>query len=272
MVEGVIGTVLLWRWVRTWRQDRIEGEEISDVWIWKDCERIGFVYWFRTVLQFLSNRYARDCERTPDSMVVSIPRFLRSEDRKVSTMNATRLSFCAGILPALALYGLAICHSQPNPKEDILLAPNASGVLRTFTASGTIDTTIPFFQRLGSNGRSCVTCHQPADGWTITPEHVKRRFEATGGLDPIFQPVDGSNSPRADVSTVTARRRAYSMLLHRSVIRVGLGIPADAEFRLAAVDDDFQAKPLDVRAGIAGAGGRLAQLRNLFAEQAEECE
>ena len=30
-----------------------------------------------------------------------------------------------------------------------------------------------------------------------------------------------------------------------------------------AVDDDFQAKPLDVGAGFAGAGGRLAQLRDL---------
>jgi hypothetical protein len=44
------------------------------------------------------------------------------------------------------------------------------------------------------------------------------------------------------------------------------------EQRLAAVDDDFQAQPLDVRARIAGAGGRLAQLRDLFAEQAEECQ
>src|SRR6266403_6114809 len=44
------------------------------------------------------------------------------------------------------------------------------------------------------------------------------------------------------------------------------------EQRLAAVDDDFQAQPLDVRAGIAGAGGRLAQLRDLFAEQAEKRE
>src|SRR5262249_11468720 len=48
---------------------------------------------------------------------------------------------------------------------------------------------------------------------------------------------DGSNSPRADVSTVHARRQAYSMLLKKGVIRVGMPIPAGAEFALVAVHD-----------------------------------
>ena len=66
---------------------------------------------------------------------------------------------------------------------------------------------------------------------------VRKVFARTGGLDPIFRTNDGSNSPNADVSTEAARRSAYSMLLTRGVIRVGIGIPAGGEFELVAVDD-----------------------------------
>src|SRR5262249_2504247 len=59
------------------------------------------------------------------------------------------------------------------------------------------------------------------------------------GTDPIFRTVDGSNSPAADVSTVEARRSAYSMLLNKGLIRIGIAIPANAEFDLVAVDDPY---------------------------------
>jgi hypothetical protein len=68
---------------------------------------------------------------------------------------------------------------------------------------------------------------------------VQDRFDATDGLDPIFRTVDGSNSPNADVSTRKARSRAYSMLLGKGVIRIGLAMPAGAEFALVAVDDPY---------------------------------
>jgi len=50
---------------------------------------------------------------------------------------------------------------------------------------------------------------------------------------------DGSNSPNADVSTVEARRSAYSMLLSKGLIRVGIAIPETAEFELIEVDDPY---------------------------------
>jgi cytochrome c peroxidase len=43
----------------------------------------------------------------------------------------------------------------------------------------------------------------------------------------------------SDVSTRDSRRHAYSMLLTRGVIRIGLPIPANAEFELVAVDDPY---------------------------------
>ncbi len=117
--------------------------------------------------------------------------------------------------------------------------PNPTGVAETFTTNLVIDTGNPFFQSLGANGRSCSSCHQQSDGWTVVPASLVARFEASGGTDPVFRPVDGANSPRADVSTVEARRRAYSMLLTKGLIRIGLAVPATAEFELVAVDDPY---------------------------------
>ncbi len=116
---------------------------------------------------------------------------------------------------------------------------NETGFAATFSRSGVIDRAGPFFQDLGINDRSCSSCHIQGEGWSITPQGVQARFEKTQGTDPIFRLVDGSNSPTADVSTVEARRSAYSMLLNRGLIRVGIKMPDNAEFELAAVDDPY---------------------------------
>ena len=55
----------------------------------------------------------------------------------------------------------------------------------------------------------------------------------------MFRTNDGSNSPNADVSTKAKRRQAFSMLLTKGVVRMGLPIPATAEFELVAVDDPY---------------------------------
>lgn len=123
---------------------------------------------------------------------------------------------------------------------DTLTTRNGSGWLRTITPTGAIDTANPFFQSLGSNGRSCNTCHQIQDGWSITPKTARQRFNATDGNDPLFRTNDGSNSPLVDVSTVAKRRVAYSMLINRGLIRVGMGVPGNAEFTLDAVDDPYR--------------------------------
>jgi hypothetical protein len=118
-------------------------------------------------------------------------------------------------------------------------AANEAGVTRLFSAAGPVTVPHPFGQALGTNGRMCVTCHSPFDGMSLTPAGVRARFEASNGLDPLFSANDGSNSPTADVSTVDARRRAYSMLLSRGVIRVEMTPPAGAEFIVEAVDDPY---------------------------------
>jgi cytochrome c peroxidase len=114
-----------------------------------------------------------------------------------------------------------------------------SGVQRTIGISR-LDADNAFFQDLGSNGRSCVTCHQPDQAWSVTPERIRERFERTQGLDPIFRTNDGSNCGDADVSSMSKRRTAYSQLMTRGLIRVGMSVPADAEFTIESVDDPYQ--------------------------------
>src|SRR5262249_30355892 len=83
-------------------------------------------------------------------------------------------------------------------------------------------------------------CHRPAQGWTITPAELRDRFERTDGLDPIFRANDGSNCEGADVSTVRTRRRAFSVLLAKGLIRIPLDVPAGAEFGIVGVDDPYR--------------------------------
>jgi cytochrome c peroxidase len=124
---------------------------------------------------------------------------------------------------------------------------DASGVITTQSRAGFVDFGNEFFQDLGANGRRCVSCHLPSMGWTITPAQVRVVFALTVGgarrdpfgLGAIFRTNDGSNSPNAPVATLAQRRAAYSMLLSKGLIRVGLPIPAAADFALIAVDDPY---------------------------------
>ncbi len=116
--------------------------------------------------------------------------------------------------------------------------PNPSGIAGT-VGMDAIDAENPFFQELGTNGRTCVTCHRPAQGWSVTPEELRDRFERSDGLDPIFRSNDGSNCESDDVSTTVNRRRAFSLLLKKGLIRIALEVPARAEFDILKVDDPY---------------------------------
>ena len=66
------------------------------------------------------------------------------------------------------------------PPLDVTL--DAQGFLASYQPGGaTITSKNAFFANLGSNGRTCITCHQPNDGWTIAPPDVKLRFFLSAG-------------------------------------------------------------------------------------------
>jgi hypothetical protein len=114
-----------------------------------------------------------------------------------------------------------------------------SGAIATFQPSGSTATAqSPFFQNLGTNGRTCFTCHQPQDGWTVSAQHARDRFEADSD-DPLFRLVDGATCPSDDVSTPQAKRKAYSLLLDKGLIRIALPMPSGAQFQILSVSDPY---------------------------------
>lgn len=114
---------------------------------------------------------------------------------------------------------------------------NGAGQARTVTTASA-DPENPFFQSLGTNERACVTCHDPRDGWSITPSDAQRRFKADE-FDPLFRPNDGAVCPSADISTPDARRAAYGLLLSKGLIRVSMPVPDNADFTVVAIDDPY---------------------------------
>ena len=129
--------------------------------------------------------------------------------------------------------------NENNSIPNLQAFPDSSGKFSTFNITGDIDTSGPFFQDLGTNGRKCVTCHQPNDAWTVTPKHIQQRFDVTEGRDPIFRTNDGSTCPTADVSTEEARRNAYSLLLNKGLIRVEVVVPPNAEYIVQNADNPY---------------------------------
>jgi hypothetical protein len=131
---------------------------------------------------------------------------------------------------------------QGTPIADLTSYENERGQLGVLNASGRLDTKgHPFFEPIGSNGRACVTCHQPADAMSLSVRSIRERWAATGGKDPLFAAVDGMNCP----SLPPDDPRSHSLLLERGLIRIALpwpprrpdGSPIDPEFTIEVVRD-----------------------------------
>ena len=59
---------------------------------------------------------------------------------------------------------------------------NELGRITVLNGAGNIQTRgHPFFEPLGSNGRACITCHQPADGMSISVATLRERWNLTQG-------------------------------------------------------------------------------------------
>jgi len=130
--------------------------------------------------------------------------------------------------------------SQPAPPDipKLEIDPDPSGRVETFQPSGATGTAEnPFFQNLGTNGRTCFTCHQPQTGWSVSAASAGERFQASGGTDPLFRLIDGATCPTDDVSTLGAMRQAYKLLIEKGLIRIAIPLPGNIE--VINVDDPY---------------------------------
>jgi cytochrome c peroxidase len=115
-----------------------------------------------------------------------------------------------------------------------------AGVVETYNlAAPTVTKNNPFFQSLGTNGRACVTCHEPRSAWGVSAASIQERFYASGGTDPIFRIVDGATCPSDPVSTFSDKLKAYNLLLTKGLIRIFLPLPATRDFEISAVNDPY---------------------------------
>ena len=122
--------------------------------------------------------------------------------------------------------------TQPTPPiiPRFELDADQSGAVATFQPGGaTITSNNAFFQDLGTNNRTCFTCHQPTTGWGVSAASVQARFAHSSGSDPIFRLVDGATCPTDNVSTYAAKLRAYKLLLEKGLIRIGLALPTPTQ-------------------------------------------
>jgi cytochrome c peroxidase len=167
--------------------------------------------------------------------------------RSVSSHTRSRAAAASLLFLAGALVISKTVWGQFSPSTNQRFIPNGTsflnlaGASQTYsTAGGGIDQTGLFFQSLGSNGRSCASCHRPSDGMSVSALHVQLRFDQTAGLDPIFRTVDGSNCDHnIDVSTLAGRSSAYSLLRTRGLIRIALAVPAGADYAVTAVSNPY---------------------------------
>jgi cytochrome c peroxidase len=82
----------------------------------------------------------------------------------------------------------------------------------------------------GGNGRSCATCHNPRDGFTLAPATVEARWQRLqrakrhdpGVTDPLFRPIDADDG-----------KEDFTLLRTRALVKVRVALPT----RVRLTDD-----------------------------------
>ncbi len=152
--------------------------------------------------------------------------FLNS--RRKLNLHAKKLVILAAALGlASAVYAVVIPNLFP------FLDP--TGLVSTYNKNGPITENTPFFQSLGTNGRTCATCHVAGNAMGLSTQNIQERFLLTQGHDPLFAAFDGGNCP----ATSSNDPATHSLLLRNGLIRIPLQLPATAQFTIRAVVDPY---------------------------------
>jgi cytochrome c peroxidase len=135
--------------------------------------------------------------------------------KSIALSGALALAVFAQLAPAAAAdnaYGKA--HTE--------LLADSTGAIEAYNANGPIDTNKgAFFQSLGTNGRSCSTCHIASQAFGLSAAGVQSLYRRSRGRDPLFASVDGANCPGARADSP----EEHSLLLQSALIRIPLQFP-----------------------------------------------
>lgn len=141
---------------------------------------------------------------------------------------------CA-IAVAAAMIGPALAGPGATSTVGVSASLDPSGIIATVDVNGPIRTDGAFFQSLGTNGRSCSSCHVGSQAFGLSAAGARDRFTASGGQDPLFAAVDGANCN----NVAPGDSRGHSLILQSGLIRIGLPLPVPAEFTISVVHDPY---------------------------------
>jgi len=112
---------------------------------------------------------------------------------------------CAGIFASsLLLLGGTAGHAAPN---DSRRAPFELGE------------DVFFHETFGGNGRTCATCHDPRNEFTVSPDLVQQRYQLDPS-HPLFRPIDSDDG----------RGNDYTTLLDHALFRVTIPLHPNVTF------------------------------------------
>lgn len=135
---------------------------------------------------------------------------------------------------------------QETPKvvRQLEVDRDPAGFLGSYQPLGPTKTaTNAFFLPLGTNGRTCFTCHQMNSGMSVSVRNIRARFAKSHGIDPIFAPVDGANCPnqvprkRPRKHEIDTFYDSHSLILNKGLIRIPIAVPTNAEYTITIVSD-----------------------------------
>ena len=136
-----------------------------------------------------------------------------------------------------------------------LVTRDRAGALATVSAYGVnADTSDGFAANLGTNGRTCGTCHVAEDAWSFTPQHAR----SLASDDPLFTPNDGSDCPPVTPSQGPDSALSSRGSRLRPHPRPARQFPTTADFALAAATNP---KGCAIPPGSAGVNGQLFLFR-----------
>lgn len=119
---------------------------------------------------------------------------------------------------------------------------NRAGIAEAYSPLGSIaqlEQSNAFFADLGTNGRTCVSCHGVEGGWTTSA--ADDLWRESNGTDPLFMVThDIGHCAESDISTRRKRREAMSLTLERGSVRAGIQrVQPTAEFEVTEVEDPY---------------------------------
>jgi hypothetical protein len=110
-----------------------------------------------------------------------------------------------------------------------------TGTIATYTTAGDIDESTPFFQSLGTNTRTCATCHQLDQGMSISAASAAALFTSSNGTDPLFDSIDGANCPTVAVGNLAG----HSLMVNNGLVRIPVTLPTTTQFTITVLNDPY---------------------------------